>query len=225
MDGATEPFHPLTRSFSASLLALVLAVWTLPRVLWAGDREVARVVAFGGACTKCELSGRRLAGARFVGADFGGSALVGSDLRATRFVGSSFAGANLSRADLSGSAMVGADFQAANLSGARLRGAMTPGSRFDGASFLNADLQGAVLTGGGFAGADFRGAAMHGTVIAGVDLSRARGLIQAQFDRACGDAQTKPPPRLVVRACSGVRVFIRRSSPGGRARDIMAAGP
>ena len=44
----------------------------------------------------------------------------------------------------------------------------------------------------------------------------ARGLSQGQLDDACGDARTRVPDRLQVRACSGVRVFVRRIPPSPR---------
>ena len=37
-----------------------------------GDKEVARMVSFGGSCAGCELSGRKLTGAHFEGANFEG---------------------------------------------------------------------------------------------------------------------------------------------------------
>jgi uncharacterized protein YjbI with pentapeptide repeats len=74
-----------------ALLAAALGAFsaTLPGAARAGDKVVvARRDAFGGACPRCELSGRKLAGAHFTGANFAGAALVGSDLRGAAFVGS-----------------------------------------------------------------------------------------------------------------------------------------
>jgi len=93
-----------------------------------GDKVVARVVTFGGACEKCDLSGRRMSGARILGANFSGAALVGSDMRSVRVLGANFSGADLSRADLTDSEMIGSNFSNANLSSARL-GGYRPGSR------------------------------------------------------------------------------------------------
>ena len=51
------------------------------------DRDVSRVISIGGACERCELSGRRLTGANFIGANFSQATLVGSDLRGTTITG------------------------------------------------------------------------------------------------------------------------------------------
>ena len=61
--------------------ALFAAALAIPGLACAsmGDKDVARMVSFGGACPKCELSGRKLAGAQFVGANFAKSAMIGSD--------------------------------------------------------------------------------------------------------------------------------------------------
>jgi uncharacterized protein YjbI with pentapeptide repeats len=194
------------------LLAVAIVPASAPGVLWAaGEREVARTTVFGGTCAKCILSGRKLGGARFVAATFTGSAMVGTDLRAARFVGGFFAGVDLSRADLSASVVVGTDFQGARFEGTRMRGMILTAGRFDGANFRDADLQGSVLTGGTYADADFKGAKLSGASIAGADLSRTRGLTQSQLDGACGDGGTKPPARLTITPCPGVRIYTQRN--------------
>ena len=113
----------LTRSLPVLSALLAAALVAVPGLACAnmGDKDVARMVSFGGACAKCELSGRKLAGAQFVGANFAQAALVGSDLRDARFLGANFSGADLSRADLSDAQMVGANFHGAVLAEARLR--------------------------------------------------------------------------------------------------------
>ena len=90
-----------------SRIALALLVWTaalsgLAAPAWAltPDRDVAKMVSFGGVCVGCELSGRRLTGATFMGAKFDRSTLVGADLRGASFHGSSFVGADFTRADV-----------------------------------------------------------------------------------------------------------------------------
>src|SRR5512139_3276744 len=90
-----------------ALAALALAA---PQIASAGDKSVARSTSFGGSCPKCELSGRRLTGARFVAADFREAAMVGSDLREAQFIGSNFVSANLSKADLTEAEIVGSNF-------------------------------------------------------------------------------------------------------------------
>ena len=68
---------------SALLIALAALAGLAPSAANAmmGDKAVAKMVSFGGSCERCELSGRQLSGARFIGADFTEAALVGSDLR------------------------------------------------------------------------------------------------------------------------------------------------
>src|SRR5689334_19088422 len=95
----------VTKTFHSVLTALLFLAMSVPVTAHAAaasgaEKEVPRSTGFGGACPKCELSGRRLAGAHFMGADFSGSAFVGSDLREAHFLGSNFTGANLSHADL-----------------------------------------------------------------------------------------------------------------------------
>ena len=62
----------LKRSLPALSALVAVALAAIPGLASAnmGDKDVARMVSFGGACAKCELSGRKLAGAQFVGADF-----------------------------------------------------------------------------------------------------------------------------------------------------------
>ncbi len=50
------------------LLAALAAVILVPSAAGAAvsDKDVARVTSFGGSCGRCELSGRKLSGARFV---------------------------------------------------------------------------------------------------------------------------------------------------------------
>ena len=116
----------LTRRLPVLAALLATALAAVPGMASAnmGDKDVARMVSFGGACAKCELSGRKLAGAQFVGANFAQAALVGSDLRDARFLGANFSGADLSRADLTDAQMVGANFTTAVLTDARLRDEM-----------------------------------------------------------------------------------------------------
>ncbi|HEX4159155.1 MAG TPA: pentapeptide repeat-containing protein [Rhizomicrobium sp.] len=73
---------------------------------------------------------------------------------------------------------------------------------FKGASFRGADLSGANLAHAELGGADLSGARLTITSIRAADLSRAKGLTQAQLDQACGDAETKLPANLHVKTCS-----------------------
>ena len=86
----------------------------------------------------------------------------------------------LDRANLSGQWLAGEDFSRASLSFANLSGA-------DLSDFTN--LSGANLTGANLSGADLRSA---------------KNLTQEQFDKACGDADTKPPEGLTLEIlCKG----------------------
>jgi hypothetical protein len=73
---------------------------------------------------------------------------------------------------------------------------------FKGASFRDADLSGANLAHAELDGADLSGAHLTITSIRAADMSRAKGLTQAQLDQACGDADTKLPANLHVKTCS-----------------------
>src|SRR5438445_13421394 len=111
----------VTHNLSRALIALFVLTLAAPAAARAaaaagGDREVPRSTGFGGACPKCELSGRRLAGAHFLGADFSAAALVGSDLREAHVLASNFTGAHLSRAHLTDAHIPGTIFAVTNIS-------------------------------------------------------------------------------------------------------------
>ena len=168
----------LTRiaSLAASLAVVALAPSAANAMV--GDKEVAKLVSFGGACAKCELSGRKLTGAQFNGANFAGAALVGSDLREARFYGANFTGADLSRADLSDSEMIGANFGSANLSDAKLRDVEAKGVSFSSANLSNADLRNLQAQGANFGKAWMGGAQLNDGQLAGANFSKtdARGV-------------------------------------------------
>ena len=127
---------PLSRSPAAFLsrISLALCLASLGATLaathaWAGDdgEDTARLLSFGGMCVNCELSGRKLPEAKFIGANFAGASMVGSDLHGASFFGSNFNGADLAKADLHGATLFGSDFTntdftEANLSGVRGHG-------------------------------------------------------------------------------------------------------
>ena len=73
---------------------------------------------------------------------------------------------------------------------------------FRGASFRGTDLSGANLAHAILDDADLTGAAMAITSVKGTDLTRVKGLTQAQLDQACGDAATKAPAGMKVRICT-----------------------
>ncbi|MEJ0066060.1 MAG: pentapeptide repeat-containing protein [Caulobacteraceae bacterium] len=112
-------FFQLRRSATALLSRISLAVCmasfgvtlAATHAQAADDGEdTTRVLAFGGMCLNCELSGRKLPQAKFIGANFAGAAMVGSDLHGAAIFGSNFIGADLARADLHDATLFGSDF-------------------------------------------------------------------------------------------------------------------
>ena len=106
-------------------------------------------------------------------------------------------GARLRQSDWSLATVDGTNFSRADLSIANLYGI-----RATGANFARANLNRTVLVGGSFDGANFAGANFAEANISGAEMSRARGLTQAQLNQACGDATTELPRGLTVPACS-----------------------
>lgn len=104
----------------------------------------------------------------------------------------SFANAELQRSDFNGASLVDVDFEKAELGRTSFAEA-----DISGANFTLANLSRAVLTGATFdKPLNFDRAFMFQTRIEGVDLSGVQGLVQAQVDLACGDAETKLPNGL-----------------------------
>ena len=103
---------------------------------------------------------------------------------------------DLSGRILANARLAGGDFRRANFSHAVLARADATGAVFERANFADADLSNATLARANLARADFTRANL-----AGADLRDTRGLTQAQLARACGDAETKLPRGLRVRAC------------------------
>ncbi len=108
---------------------------------------------------------------------------------------------DLASADLANTCVKGGDLEGANFDGAKLTLMCMSYADFSGATFRNADLAAANLAHAKLDGADFTGADLTITSFKGTDLTRARGLTQAQLDKACGDADTKAPAGLRVPAC------------------------
>ena len=103
---------------------------------WAADdgEDTARLLSFGGMCLNCELSGRKLPEAKFIGANFSGASMVGSDLHGSAFFGSNFAGADLAKADLHGATLFSSDFTNTDFTEANLAGVHGHGDNFYGAN-------------------------------------------------------------------------------------------
>jgi uncharacterized protein YjbI with pentapeptide repeats len=107
----------------------------------------------------------------------------------------------LAGTDLSNQCLQGSDFSGADLDDAKLVLACLSHANLKQATLRRADLSGANLFDAKLDGADFSGARLSSTSLKNADLRRAKGLTQAQLDTACGDAQTRLPAGLAVKAC------------------------
>ncbi len=137
--------------------------------------EVARAQG-GASCPKCNLFQADLSNKELKSKNFAGARLRQANMAAAVMNRSSFAGADLRDVDA-----YGAVFSSAN---------------FAGANLTNATLVGAYLQGSNFAGAT-----LDGTNFSGAEMSKARGLRQAQLSAACGDNSTTLPPGLRLQPC------------------------
>jgi uncharacterized protein YjbI with pentapeptide repeats len=179
--------QPLPRSPTAFLsrIALVLCMASFGTTLaathaWALDdgEDTARLLSFGGMCLNCELSGRKLPEAKFMGANFAGATMVGSDLHGASFFGSNFSGADLAKADLHGAILFGSDFTSTDFTDANLSGVRAHGANFSGANLTRANFDGANLLGSELVRAIAHDAQFAGAVLFGANLS------QGHFERA-----------------------------------------
>ena len=110
-------------------------------------------------------------------------------------------GCNLSGADLSNTCVKDHDLHGANFDGANATLMCMSFANFTNASFRGTELSGANLAGAKMDGADLTGAKTSITSFLGTDLTKVKGLTQAQLNVACGDAKTKLPPGLKVHTC------------------------
>src|SRR5215472_1845123 len=136
--------------------------------------DTMRLLSFGGMCVNCELSGRKLPDARFLGANFMGATFVGSDMRGASFFGSNFANADLTRADLRGANLFGSDFMNANFTDANVAGVTGHGVNLVGANLTRANFQGANMTGGELMRVNARQCRFDGANLFGVNLTQGR---------------------------------------------------
>ncbi|HWA02057.1 MAG TPA: pentapeptide repeat-containing protein [Rhizomicrobium sp.] len=111
-------------------------------------------------------------------------------------------GCQLAGSDLSNTCVKEHDLHGANFDGAKAVLMCMSYANFSGATFRGADLSGANLAHADLDGADVTGAITTITSFKGTDLTRTKGLTQAQLDAACGDAETKVPSGLTVHVCS-----------------------
>ena len=88
-----------------------------------------------------------------------------------------------------------------NFSGTDLSIANMYGLRATGANFVGTNLERASMVGGYFNGANFAGANLTNADLSGAELKTAKGLSQAQLNKACGDEATLLPKGLRIPAC------------------------
>lgn len=110
-------------------------------------------------------------------------------------------GCNLSGADLTNTCVKEHDLTGANFDGANATLMCMSFANFTNASFRGTELSGANMAGAKMDGADLTGAKTSITSFLGTDLTRVKGLTQAQLNVACGDAKTRLPPGLKVHTC------------------------
>lgn len=110
-------------------------------------------------------------------------------------------GCNLQGADLTNTCVKAHDLSGADFDGANATLMCMSYANFSGASFRGTNLSGANLAHADLDGANLTGAETTITSFKGTDLSRAKGLTQAQLDAACGDAQTRAPAGMTVHVC------------------------
>jgi len=130
------------------------------------------------------------------GAHCPGCNLFQADLANRTLNSKKLAGARLRQADLSAAVMNRTDF-----SGGDLRDFEAYGGVFGGASFARANLTNASFVGAFLERANFSRAILSGVNFSGAEMDRARGLSQAQLNRACGDGATRLPRGLTIPTC------------------------
>ena len=184
--------------FLAALAVLVLLAAGTAAAFKPSDVAMLRATR---SCFKCDFRGVKLAGENHFKAN----------LRETDMTGANLERIYLSQAFLEQSVMRGANLRGSNLRFAKLQRADLTGADLTGAQLIVAWMQGTVLRGAVLNGADLQGADLAGADLTGAslvraklfrtDLRKAKGLTQAQLDRACGDASTRVPAGLAVRRC------------------------
>ena len=110
-------------------------------------------------------------------------------------------GCNLKGADLANTCVKDHDLHGANFDGANATLMCMSFANFTNASFRGTELSGANLAGAKMDGADLTGAKTSITSFIGTDLTKTKGLTQAQLDIACSDAETKLPAGLKIHIC------------------------
>ena len=108
----------------------------------------------------------------------------------------------LAGADLTNTCVKAHDLHGADFDGAKAVMMCMSYANFSGATFRGTDLSGANLAHANLDDADLTDAVTTITSFKGTDLTRAKGLTQAQLDAACSDAETKLPAGLTIHVCS-----------------------
>ena len=108
---------------------------------------------------------------------------------------------DLRGADLMNTCVKEHDLHGADFDGADATLMCMSFANFTNASFRGTDLSAANLAGAKMDGADLTGAKLDITSFLGTDLSRTKGLTQAQIDVACSDDKTKLPSGLKIHVC------------------------
>jgi len=108
---------------------------------------------------------------------------------------------DLRGADLMNTCVKEHDLHGADFDGADATLMCMSFANFTNASFRGTDLSAANLAGAKMDGADLTGAKLDITSFLGTDLSRTKGLTQAQIDVACSDDKTKLPAGLKIHVC------------------------
>ena len=130
------------------------------------------------------------------GASCPGCNLFQADFQNVELKNKNFARARLRQADMSAAILNHTSFAGGDLRDINAYGALFSSADFAGANLTNASFVGAYLQ-----GANLRGAHLDGANFSGAEMDRARGLTQAQLDRACGDDTTRLPRGLHVKGC------------------------
>jgi uncharacterized protein YjbI with pentapeptide repeats len=138
--------------------------------------------------------------ARLAGADLSGAVLIKSSGDRADFAKAVLRGADLTKAAMARTDFTGADFTGAFLQKSELSRAVMVDAVLDGADLARAEIARTVFRGASLAGSNLTDAYTYLTHFEATDLSQTQGLVQQQLDAACGDAQTKLPPGLLVPA-------------------------
>jgi len=195
-------------------------------------RVDARMHASSGSCSQCDLSNKRMNGAKLKDSNFSGSSFNNSNLSGGRIDGSDLTGAHfrkallyriqgdkvmmessvfedaLRRADLSRGNFQRNDFTQSNMTSVKAPSVDFTGSNFhkarlDHMNLNQAKLNDAILTGTSFGYANLEEASLIGANLSDANMTNVQGLKQAQLDMACGNMNTELPDGLSVPYCEG----------------------